>query len=159
MIIVREFGVGDLPEVSSLKLRHDDHQEILAASGCNPSDVLRRSALEGEVCRVAVAEDTGNIVTIWGLSYCDEDEQVGYPWMVGTDEMLRHRRDILRLGKEQTADFLKRRPVLINMMDSRNVTHKRWLQWIGYVFTGQTTIINDFMFEYFELRRNQCATP
>jgi hypothetical protein len=159
MIIVREFELADLPVLAGIKLRTDDEREIEAGTGMAPNEALCQSCLLSEICRVAVSQETGNIVTIWGLRFHEEDPTVGHPWMVGTDEMLKHKRDILRLGKQETADFLNYRNVLINMMDTRNRTHRRWLTWIGYHFTGQTVEIRGVPFAYFILKGNLCVHP
>lgn len=153
MITVRDLDAADVPVLAAITLRADDQQEIRAGTGMEPDEGLCQAALTSEICRVAVASDTGNIVTIWGLLFHEEDPDIGHPWMVGTDEMLRHRRDILRLGKQETADFLNYRNTLTNMMDTRNTTHRRWLQWIGYQFTGETEIIRGVPFAFFMLRK------
>jgi hypothetical protein len=159
MIIVRDLETADLPILAGIELRNDDQQEIWAGTGMAPNAALCQSALTSDICRVAIAQDTGNIVTIWGLLYHESDPEVGHPWMVGTDEMLKHKRDILKLGKSQTADFLNYRSTLLNMMDSRNRTHHRWLKWIGYQFTGETAIIRDVIFAYFILRKEHLCVP
>lgn len=56
----------------------------------------------------------------------------GAPWMLAVEGVERLSRHLVTLGREYTGRMLATHPRLINWVDTRNQTSKRWLSRIGY---------------------------
>ncbi|WP_164754467.1 phage protein Gp13 family protein [Mesorhizobium sp. M7A.F.Ca.CA.004.02.1.1] len=59
---------------------------------------------------------------------------LGIVWMVTTDDIFKHRRDLLKLAPKWLDRLHKVRPLLGNHIDARNTTHIRWLRRMGFSF-------------------------
>ena len=61
---------------------------------------------------------------------------VGSIWMVSSEELFtpKYKRKFLLSAREGIEDFHKFYPTLTNVVDTRNVLHIRWLQWMGFRF-------------------------
>ena len=56
----------------------------------------------------------------------------GCVWLLGSDELLKHRREFLRRSKEIINDLHVRYGKLWNAVWAGNTEHIRWLEWCGF---------------------------
>lgn len=75
----------------------------------------------------------------------------GVIWLLGTDAVVDHARDFLRISRPACRDFLSRYPIMWNYVDERNVVAWRWLEWLG-ADIGEPFDIRGHRFARFELR-------
>lgn len=124
---VREGDVEYLVE----HLRDADRDEITASHGpdllASVFDAVNRSS------HVYVAERDGRLITLWGYQPISMLSGIGCPWALGTDEMTRNGKSILKLAQASNRMLRPVYPVLKNHVDVRNKRSIGWLQRLGFV--------------------------
>ncbi len=129
--------VSTLKDVEWLapRLRLEDIDEIKAASGSQPHEALMSGLLYSDDCLTMVADDE-EPVGMFGVAPSPA-EGVGHVWMLCTPRLPEEysRRFIKECREGFWTSFLHRNyPVLTNHVDERNMTHVRWLRWLGFKF-------------------------
>lgn len=132
----RPAKILDLVAVSNA-MRAEDAAEVMAQSGSTPREALLFCMLNSAPCQAMVSRN-GHTIGMWGV--IPEEDGVGRIWMLGTDGMVDDRLDrltFLRQSKEVLDQLQLSYPLLFNVMDARNVVHKKWLQWLGFTFIAE----------------------
>lgn len=127
--------IGSIAE----NLRQADKEEIQAASGKPPGLILGHSYLVSRPCMTLVGRD-GNPMGMWGVVPDGKYPEAGRIWLLGTDDLVEdslNRVRFLREAGHHLSSVAQRYQVLFNFMDARNVVHRRWLQWLGFVFVAE----------------------
>ena len=130
-LLVREAEFGDA-ELLAPRLRAADRQEIAAASGEHPLTALHHGFSLSEPAFTIEGPD--GLAGMFGVV---PSGQIGVPWLLGSDDIRKHRRE-----------FLERAPLwfkavsctyahLANWIDERNELHIRWIRWLGFSITGR----------------------
>jgi hypothetical protein len=113
------------------RLRRADWEELWAATGESPRMTTIRSF---EISDESWVLDCGGApLAIWGIgtSYANN---CGVPWMVGTNHMEKHKRDIMGISRVMLDYYHTRHHVLINFTDARHTDSHRYLKWLGFEF-------------------------
>lgn len=134
------------------RLRLADVREIQAASGLSPEAALRASFKASEVCQALFVGD-GPVLAIFGV--CPG----GVVWMIGSDDLWKHRFNFLRQSRRVTEQLLSSYRVLWNAVDERNFVHIRWLKWLGYIFPGQWVIQHDPQVKFLVFYKHKVGEP
>lgn len=133
------------------KLREADKAEIKAASGLSSVDALRDGIAISDVTYVAETEN-GDPICIFGVSKHPLNEGCGIPWMVGTDLIQTYFFVFLRDGKTKLLPLITTTyPLLVNVVDSRNTVHLRWLEWMGFDIDKSPIFLTDPEVPFFTL--------
>jgi len=111
------------------RLRRQDQDEVLAATGMEPDDALQRSFRHSSV--TWAAELQGRAVALFGAG-ASGISRVGNPWLLGTDMLGRAGRAFVQHSRQYVQCLLRHFPVLVNVVDARNVLSLRWLRWCGF---------------------------
>ena len=74
---------------------------------------------------------------------------LGIPWMLGTNALMRHEKAFLRRCKGAVAAMLRTYPRLLNIVDERNDTAKRWLVWLGFRLDPHSFALGSHRFRVF----------
>ena len=111
-------------------LRQADRDEVAASCGLEPAEALLSSLRRSAMCWAGLVD--GEPVCVFGVGGPSLMSEVGVPWLLGTDAVVKHQRAFLRRNKAIVAKMLDAFPVLINMVDARNVHSIRWLRWLGF---------------------------
>lgn len=129
-------------------LRKSDRREIWASHRRKPEDLLE-SCRDVEVW-AAVAEGT---VCIFGCNIlgCGANAACGVPWLLATDEVLKHRVQFLRTSRQICRMWLEKHRLLTNFVHAENKLCILWLKWLGFEFPG-TAEFNGEKFLRFEKR-------
>jgi hypothetical protein len=115
------------------RLRPADHGECDALFALPPELVLPQAASAGRPVWTFHSTE-GEPVGVFGVDSVIEVPMLGTIWMVSTPEINNHKREFL-VKSRPVVDLLNEQfPVLTNLMDKRNTLHRRWLQWLGFVF-------------------------
>ena len=129
-IQARAVREGDV-EYLVAHLREADRQEIAASHGpdllASVFDAVNRSS------HVYVAEKNDRLVTLWGYQPLSMLSGVGCPWALGTPEMDRNGKSILKLAQASNRLVRPIYPTLKNYVDVRNKRSIGWLQRLGFV--------------------------
>lgn len=110
-------------------LRWQDRLEVLYSHGKTPDQAVTESWQNSQICR-CIGTDEGTAVGICGVNG-------SLIWLLGTDELLEHRRDRLQFIREgrRWVDSLFRDHgyrLLENWALANNVTTLRWLYSMGF---------------------------
>lgn len=127
-------------------LREADRIE-LAAQGCEPLPALVESFeySDEDMRWIAMVEDRP--VAAWGASRVRAG--TGSPWLLGSDEMVRYRKDFWLASVFYTEAMQSRYPVLYNYIDDRNVVTRRWLTRLGFEMTPVREYFRGYPFTLF----------
>lgn len=151
MLHVTKVSPENIDKVLSIKLRSCDEDEIMQASGAlTPRSALSMSIENSTEWTEAVFDEAGECISIFGLG---RGPGFGVPWMVGSDEIPKHRQFLQDYGTKTIARMLITFPFLANYVDSRNTLHVRWLKHMGFRFTGQGAWFAGVWFKYFYKER------
>jgi hypothetical protein len=151
VLLVRAASPSDA-DVLAPRLRSQDLQEIHAADGRDPLLVLREGVAASDPC-FAVLNSAGAPVALFGAIPDPADARRAKVWLLGTPELLQHRRFVLRMSRLWTEKLHERYAVLWNFVDARNQVHLRWLEWCGFRFLR---LVEHFGFEqrpFYEFER------
>lgn len=118
------------------RLRHADLEELKRSQGrwLNVEQVLRTSVRVSDLCWAG--EDDGQVIMLFGVvgrSLLGTHGPVGVPWMLGSDEVLKHSKAMVKQAREFTVRMHERYPYLVNYVDRGNTVSKRWLRRMGFV--------------------------
>lgn len=129
---IRRSVDDDIVEIAP-RMRQQDVDELWAAGRHGPVDALVTSLSMSDFAFTGLID--GRPEFMFGLAIVSHVTGHGSPWFLGTDEILKHRRDFLRASVEWRDMFLARAPDLRNYVDDRNELSKRWLRWLGFELT------------------------
>lgn len=114
-------------------MRQADRDEVTAATGRDVLPVLSASFRRSSICMVALVD--GKAEAIFGAGDLSILTGLGAPWLLGSNEIERHRIEFLRLSVHWRGQLLKRYSMLRNIVDCRNTVAIRWLRWLGFSFS------------------------
>lgn len=127
-LIIRK-GTPEDGESLAPRLRAADALELELAGA-----TIRQSIkLSSEVWAV---EEEGTVIALAGLALV-ERTNAGVPWMVGSDDLLKHPIRLVREGRLFVARWEKQCAVLTNFVHAENLAGIEWLKCIGFEM-GQT---------------------
>jgi hypothetical protein len=153
--------VNALPEHAvniAPNLRARDAREIRLACGLNVVDGLLW-ALSSSPLAWAAIDDEG-VIAIWGVGSLSMLSDVGQPWLVGTERLVKkYRKAFLRLVDLFLDMIVDAYPMLEGYQLAEHGDRVRWLQWCGFKF-DKPEIRGGFGMEYqrFELKRETCLS-
>ena len=104
--------------------------EECRAFGRSPEEALQRGRKAARICHAARLN--GEPVAVYGLLVISLMGGVGSPWMLGTDEIGRHGRDLMRIARATVAEWQAVTPFLHNNVHAENAVSIRWLTRLGF---------------------------
>ncbi len=116
------------------KMREADVLEVWLAAHSLPEKALTDS-LETSVKAWTITGD-GAPIGMFGVCSANILGQIGIPWLLGTDDMLKITRQFLRQSRDYVDQMNSLYPHLINFVHVDNIVSLRWLMWCGFVFDG-----------------------
>lgn len=123
--------------VVAANMRAADVAELKANSGQPPATSLLYCYMKGAPC-MSICKPDDTPIAMWGATKDAED--VGFIWLLGTDELVQNKAICLRFLREAKSyvdELLKTYRVLWNVVDARNKVHIRWIQWMGFTFIAE----------------------
>ena len=133
---------GDITDLAA-NLRQQDVAELEALGFTDMLHVVRHCVLLSEWC--LSARVGGDLTCIFGVS------PEGAPWMLGTDLVKAHRRNLAREAPRYIRKMLKGHPRLINRVHAANTVAVAWLRGVGFTLHPATPEPNGEMFHTFEM--------
>lgn len=109
-------------------LRDADKREIIASSGADIEQAIL-SSIVTSVAHSVILPD-GRLICIFGIG--DDTMGGGIPWMIGTDDMIKHRKALIKDAREWIDYQLDIYSYLWNYADARNTIHLQWLRHMGF---------------------------
>ena len=115
-------------------MKQADREEVKAASGLEPLEVLLKSLeLSEKAYTIMVAGS--EVIALGGLVHLTQE--VGIPWALTSDKIVLYPKQFCSITKELIKGFHKSYPLLTNFCDARNTTTIRWLKWCGFQGTAR----------------------
>ena len=109
-------------------LRDADMEEAYLISGGTPWTALMDSVSNSDEAWIEYAD--GVPVAAYGVGA--DDSGNGYPWMVGTKGLERHRKQVMRESRKKIAEWRPWYASFGNFVFARNTTAIRWLKRLGF---------------------------
>lgn len=108
-----------------------DRAEVLAL-GHDLEWAVRNSVTTSLEC-VAIRKN-GRLASLTGLGQPLALDEAAQPWLLSTNLILRHPRDVLRLSHLIFERWRSEHPYMVNYVDVRHERAIRWLGWLGADF-------------------------
>lgn len=112
------------------RLRLPDVAEVWASHGVSPLQALQYAVRESRDAWVWL-RDT-DPVCMYGVQAVSHVSNVGCPWMLTTNDIVKYRYTFLKHCREVVRAMLIIHPHLMGWVDARNVESKKWLAWMGF---------------------------
>lgn len=125
----RPATLQDCIELSNT-MREEDRKEIWHSSRSSPLNALIDGLQFSTKCWTV--EWQGRVVAMFGIS--PQDELVGVPWMLASDDLKRIRKSFLKECRVYLKEMSKGFQLLTNSAWSQNDVHIQWLKWLGFKF-------------------------
>ena len=134
------------------RVREADRREIWAASHRDPEHALAHGLRLSD--RAWAGYGDGRLACLFGVGPASLLGRVGVPWLIGSDDLVRHQTAFLRRSRPVLATLFDGYDVLTNFVDARNEASIRWLGWLGFRFGDPAPFGPDRLpFYRFELKR------
>ncbi|WP_421930037.1 hypothetical protein [Nitratireductor rhodophyticola] len=131
------------------RMRRQDRDEVMAASGKMPREALEFSLLKSTIAYTGTVD--GRPEVMFGAGDINILNGIAAPWLLGTKAVERHHVAFLRHSVEWRDQLLRRYSILRNFVDDRNHVSIRWLRWLGFTLSDPV-MMNGHAFRLFELR-------
>lgn len=128
-VLIRHAEPADAEELFA-NLRAPDRTEIVASGGGDVYKLIAQS-IRGSVVAWSGFVD-GKLACTFGVGPLSILSGIGAPWMLGTDELDRHSRILIRLTPDYISAMLQVFPELENYVHADNKVSVRWLKRLGF---------------------------
>ena len=107
-------------------MRQADRDEIWALAHLTPRGAL------GEAKEAWTGLAGGRVVCIFGIRHIHPLTDIGVPWMLSSDELLKHSRAFLKLSRLYVQALKQRYATLVNVVHAENKVAIRGWRWLGF---------------------------
>ena len=135
-------------------LRQEDKDEVWESGSYLPEEALILSFKSSNQVKIGVVGD--EIVCMFGIS-ATEDPELGIPWLLGSDSIKKFSKEFLTLNKVVLDEISTEYKILANYVWSKNPTHIRWLEWLGFTVTRTPICLGrnqEHFYYFFKNKRN-----
>lgn len=129
VVEVRDCTLDDLRIIAE-NLRDQDAVEMSFLSKEHIVDAVVES-YESSKLSLGIFID-GKPAGVFGLG--EVTPEIGAPWMLGTELLVKHSRPWLQAAPTMCNTFLAQYPTLINMIHKKNTRSIKWLKKLGFTF-------------------------
>ena len=132
--LIRRSNMDDVNKLSQ-HLRKADLQELQAGLYHSAKAALEDGLRTSTDCFTILSPITEEPVAMFG-AYYQPEHRYSTVWLLGTDELITHKRKFLRYSKRWIHRINKVYGTIGNYVDERNTVHIRWLEWCGFMPQG-----------------------
>lgn len=136
-------------------MRIEDAQEVWASSHDTPLKALLHGYIYSEECYTIYRIKDGLPVAMFG--YTRVDPLHGGIWLLGSKELENHPVRFLKESKYWLNHIQESVPLLFNVVDCRNTTHIRWIEWLGFSFIRTIQEYGPDRLPFIEFARMRCG--
>jgi len=111
-------------------MRQADADEVWASNRYKPLQAIMESWKMSHYSVVVMVNDIPCVIL--GLVKRDFLSGTGVPWLLGTEQALKHAREFLKLSPPVIDEMLALCPRLFNYVHVKNRISVRWLKWLGF---------------------------
>lgn len=148
-----ELVPADIGHIDAMRgrFRAADIVEVRAAADMTVEEALAAAIAEAHVAATVLLD--GRPEAVFGVTVADLLSGVGSPWMLGTDELFRHPKLMLKMGRHYVSILRRRYYRLYNYVHAENHASIRWLSRIGFVVHPPVKYgVHGELFHPFEMR-------
>lgn len=120
------------------KLREIDKLEVECLGHTPEAGLLSGFSLPNAVM-LSAFNPNNEIILMCGVSDCPTNSKAGVIWMLASNEIQQHKRDILKLSKSTLILLSNNYDYVYNFVHKDNKTSIRWLQWCGFTVDKSNT--------------------
>lgn len=129
-------------------MRNDDVTEVWHSANFTPHQAVRLSFQKSVKSWTIMLE--GEPIGMFGLATPNVLGELGVPWLLGTNGMLKIRKQFVKESGKYVEEMLGMYPKLTNFVHSSNAASMRWLSWLGFEIVGPCHIgPDDELFYHF----------
>jgi len=132
-VFVRPASLEDTRLVAA-RLRPEDRDEVLAASGLDPLLALPAYVQEGREVYAAGLEFDGVPEVLFGLDPIPIEMPAACIWLLSTPRLYDFPVEFTVNSRRWFDEAHERFELLTNFVDARNTRHHGWLKWLGFTF-------------------------
>lgn len=133
-------------------MRAEDIIEVWAAGRHTPSEALEMSMKNSR--KVVVVYDDDTPLAILGIVLRDFLSGTGVPWLLSTEQALKHKRQFLELSPPVIEEMMDMCSKLVNYVHADNKLSIRWLKWLGFTIEDAEPLgVTKEMFHRFTMER------
>lgn len=116
------------------RIRAVDAREAIRAADFGPTEALETSAEASTRC--LTVDWGGRPIAMFGVAPgpLSPHHRMGYIWLLGTDDLLRHTKTFMRVTPHWVAFISEGYDMVGNYVDAENAVHIRWLKRAGFTF-------------------------
>jgi hypothetical protein len=122
----------ELMELST-RLKHDDVEELKAATGRTAEDVMTDIAANGYNAMGAYID--GRLEVVFGVNSVGYPEGMASVWMLSSDTLYQHAKTLMQMTRPWLDDQQAKHGMLFNFVDARATRSLNWLKRVGFDFT------------------------
>ena len=111
-------------------MRDQDVAEVWASSRVRPLEALTTSVAMSDKHAIAYANSVPTVVM--GLVMSDLLSGIGVPWMLGTDGVVKHKREFIKRTGPIVDEMMAQCTLLCNHVHSKNTVSIMWLHRLGF---------------------------
>jgi hypothetical protein len=126
-------------------LRLDDINE-LEAQGSSPMKSLLRGFVYSDKCFTVKLNN--KIIGMFGVCSFGQPKGFASIWFLGSDDLLTIPRIFITEGRNYINKFMQDYDIIVNAVDSRNVSHIKWIEKCGMILSSPI-FINGIEFKQF----------
>jgi hypothetical protein len=156
---IRVLEKGDIGHLAE-NLREADRCELVAleGQGIDPFHVISRAVTMSSHVWAFVRVADNMPISLFGVA--PMADHIGSPWMLGTEELYEHPRELVVFGRRYISLMTGAYPVLLNYVDARNEKSVRWLKRMGFQFADPEPLgPYGIPFHRFQMVTESCASP
>lgn len=151
MLEIKNSTIEDAVELSK-NLRKEDIEE-LKLSDKTPLIALLEGYIFSEECYSAFVD--GELSGMFGIGSINMPDNWGSIWFLGSDKILKVRREWIKLGKYYITSFLNKYKILTNYVDIRNIKHIYWLKKMGALFLDTVPVKEGSLINFIIYKRGE----
>ena len=126
----RQAQLSDAADLGPI-LRKADRLEIQAVVGRDAIETLRDGIASSDPCWT-VTDESDVPMALFGVVPDREIPRSGMIWLLGSDRLVDHQVEVLRLSRQWIARLHERYDHFWNYIDARNDVHVKWVRWCGF---------------------------
>ena len=130
---IRRTTLEDIQELAAT-MRKEDMDEIRLSSNATPLEALTNGHIYSNTTSTIVWE--GRVMAVFGV--VGVKGVGGCPWMLGAPGIERCR-SLLRECRKVLQGYTEDYGYLTNACWSKNTVHIKWIEWLGFNFSGSDT--------------------
>lgn len=144
--MIREALPSDCKRLAD-NLRPADATELFAAGHDDPLAIIEQSITES--VEAYAYEVEGELVALFGFA---RQGFLGIPWLLGTDQLFKHRKALVSIPKPYIDRWASEVPMLGNLVHEDNHQSIRWLKRLGFTIHPAVPVARG-RFHPFSLRK------